>query len=93
MPNPNQLKIGDKIRLLEVPAADIKQRQREIEHRIENPGWTANTIEIIIQQDPIVEIDFIDEYGAPWYTSEIMVNGTLECHTIAILDEESWELV
>ncbi|MEM6380307.1 MAG: hypothetical protein AAF705_19110 [Bacteroidota bacterium] len=93
MPKPNQLETGYKVHLLKVPAADIKQLQWEIENKIENPGWTANTIEIIITQNPIVEIDSIDEYGTPWYSSEIMVNGKKELHTIAILDEASWKLI
>ncbi len=86
-----KLKIGDKIRLLRVPQGDLDQRRREIANNIDNPGWTANIIELIIAQNPIVEIDSIDEFGQPWFTSEIMVNGKKEKHTLAINEDESWE--
>lgn len=93
MPDRRELKIGDKIRLLRVPLGDIDQRNREIAKNINNPGWTANTIELIIAQNPIVEIDTIDEYGKPWFTSEILVNGKKETHTLSINEDDSWKEV
>lgn len=93
MPERNKLKAGDKIRLLRVPPEDIEQRKKEIANKVEDAGWTANTIELILAQTPIVEIDFIDEYGSPWYLSEVLVNGQKEQHTIAILEDDSWEHV
>lgn len=93
MPDRNQLKTGDKIRLLRVPPEDIEQRKREIANNLEDAGWTANTIELILAQNPIVEIDFIDEYGSPWYLCDVLVNGQKEQHTIAILEDDSWEHV
>ena len=93
MPDHRKLKIGDKIRILSVPKADIKQRKREIAEGQEMAGWTANTIELIIAQTPIVEIDTITEFGQAWFTCEIRVNGELETHEMAIVDDESWEMV
>ncbi|GAB5552538.1 MAG: hypothetical protein Sapg2KO_21290 [Saprospiraceae bacterium] len=93
MPKRSKLRVGDKIRLLSVPPEDLEQRKREIAEGIENPGWTANTIELIIAQDPIVVIDFIDEYDSPWYVSNILVEGKKESHIIAVLEDDSWEKV
>ena len=93
MPDSTTLKIGDTIRLLCVPAEDVKQRKREIAKDIENPGWTATIIELFIAQQPIVEIDTIDEFGQPWFTVSISINGQLEEHILAMMDEDSWELV
>ncbi|MCB0707377.1 MAG: hypothetical protein KDC34_18800 [Saprospiraceae bacterium] len=93
MPDRTKLKTGDKIRLLRVPDGDIAQREREIAQGITNPGWTANTIELIISQNPIVEIYDIDEFGQPWFTAEILVDGEAENHSMSLVDDESWELV
>jgi hypothetical protein len=86
------LKIGDKIRLLRVPEGDIEQRRFEIAKEINNPGWTADTIELIIAQYPIVEIDTIDDFGQPWFTCDLIVNGKTETHTLVIGEDDSWEL-
>lgn len=91
MPDIKHLKIGDKIRLLKVPEGDLEQRKREIAQGIDNPGWTANIIELIIAQHTIVEIDSIDDFGRPWYICDIIVNGKLESHTLAMTEDDSWE--
>lgn len=93
MPDIKKLKIGDKIRLLSVPKGDFEQRRREIAQGIDKPGWTADTIELIIAQNPIVEIDAIDDFERPWFTADVIVNGKLEKHTLAIDEDGSWELV
>ncbi len=92
MPDIKNLKIGDTIRILKVPEGDIEQRKREIAEGKDNPGWTANTIELIIAQNPIVKIDTIDDYGRPWYICDIIVNGELETHTLAMNEDDLWEL-
>ncbi len=92
MPDSKNLKIGDKVRLLCVPAADMEQREREIAQGTANPGWTADIIELIIAQNPIVEIDDIDEFGRPWFTCNLIVEGKTEQHTLAIMENDSWEL-
>jgi len=91
MPDRSILKIGDTIRLLNVPKGDVQQRKQEIAKGIENPGWTANILELIIAQQPIVEIDTITEFGQSWFTATISFNGQLEEHNLAIIDNESWE--
>ncbi len=93
MANWKKLKIGDKLRLLKVPEADLRQREREIAAGLKDAGWTANTIELIIAQSPVVKIDDIDAFGSPWYTTKLMVDGKEERHLIAISEDESWELI
>ena len=56
MPDPTQLKIGDRIRLLRISQGDLEQRERELCAGAEDGGWTADTIERIIAQDPVVTI-------------------------------------
>ena len=90
MPDRTTLKIGERIRILSVPAADLEQRSREIRDGLEDAGWTADTIERIIRQDPVVTIDRIDEYGQPWFNYEFVdANGVVEEHTLAIMEDIS----
>jgi hypothetical protein len=87
MPDRTKLKIGDRIKLICVPAADLQQRERELrEGTLDDPGVTANTIAKIIHMNPIVKIIEIDEWGYPWYRRKI---GNAE-HSIAIMDDDSW---
>lgn len=92
MPNRAQLREGDRIRLLCVPAFDLQQRQRELHEGMEDAGSTATTIERIIAEDPIVEIVEIDRYGTPWFERELTASdGAVEYHSVAVLDDDSWE--
>ncbi|MBU0618244.1 MAG: hypothetical protein KKI02_11040 [Planctomycetes bacterium] len=94
MPDPTTLKVGDRIRILAVPEGDLRQHERGIREGAEDAGCTADTIERIIRQDPIVTISRIDEYGSPWFYYELRCeDGTVEQHTLAIVDEKSWERV
>ena len=94
MPDGTNLKIGDRIRLLRVPAPDLAQRQRELRKRADDAGWTADTIERIIAQDPVVTISSIDECGRPWFDYELKSDDRqVEYHSIAIMEDESWCLV
>ena len=91
MPDRTKLKIGDRIRLLRVPALDLEQRERELREGREDAGWTADTIERILAQDPVVTISRIDEYGMPWFEYQLKgPGGRVEDHALAIMEDESW---
>jgi hypothetical protein len=91
MPDRTKLKIGDRIRLLCVPARDLEQRERELREGAADAGWTADTIERIIAQDPVVVITSIDEHGLPWFDYELKAPyGEIEHHSLAIMEDESW---
>ncbi len=72
MPDPLTLQIGDWIRILRVPAADLRQRDREIASNTEMAGWTADSIKRIIEQTPVVEISRIDEDECVWYDATVL---------------------
>jgi hypothetical protein len=92
MPNPKTLKIGDRIRILRVPENDLQQRERELAEKVEMAGWTADSIERIIQQTPVVSISRIDEDGCVWYAASIIgPNGQKEEHTLIVYDDDTWE--
>ena len=93
MPDRTLLKIGDRIRLLRVPPGDLAQRERELRDNVELAGWTADTIERILAQDPVVTISSIDEYGQPWFEYKLRSpSGEVEHHSIAIMEDESWAM-
>ena len=93
MPDRTKLKIGDRIRLVRVPQGDVGQRERELREGAEDAGWTADTIERIIAQDPVVTISSIDEYGLPWFEYQLKTaTGGVEEHSLAIMDDDSWSM-
>jgi hypothetical protein len=55
---------------------------------VDDPGWTADTIERIIARDPVVTISRIDEYGTPWFDYAFSAR---DLHSIAIMEDASWE--
>ncbi len=91
MPDHTKLSVGDKIRLLTVPQGDLEQRDHEIQEGRAEAGSTANTIERVIAQCPVVIVDRIDEYW-PWVDVAIQNEaGEVEEHTLAIMEDDSWE--
>lgn len=94
MPDPKTCGIGDRIRILRVPTRDLQQRERELAEGTEFPGWTADTIERIIEQSPIVRISRVDEYGCVWFDASIIgPDGTEEEHSLVVYDDDTWERV
>lgn len=92
-PPKNQL-VGDFIRIMRVPGSDLQQRIDEVARHSKLPGHTANTIERIIAENPIVEIYQIDSFGYPWYkVSLASSNGQIEEHTLMLYDDGTWEKV
>jgi len=90
-PDRSKLRVGDRIRLLTVPECDLSQRQREFVANIERAGWTADTIERIIAADPVMTIDRIDEYGAPWFEVELEEPDGTHYHSLTIPNDHAWE--
>ena len=92
MPDRTRLRVGDRIRLLCVPTGDLGQRERERREGVEDAGYTADTIERIIAQDPVVTISSVDEYGYAWFEYRLrMGDGSVEHHLLAIMEDESWD--
>ena len=92
MPDPGTLKIGDQIKVLRVPELDLRQREREIAEGAEMAGWTANTIERIIERTPVVRISRVDEQGCVWYDATITrADGSEEEHSLIVYDDDTWQ--
>lgn len=94
MPDPRTLKIGDRIRILRVPQKDLDQREQELADKSVMAGWTADSIEKIIEQSPFVRISRIDSYGAVWYDAAIISpDGAEEHHSLVLYDDDTWDVV
>jgi hypothetical protein len=90
--NWRKLRAGDRVRLLRVPESDLRQRDDEVRRGAEMSGWTADTLERILAIDPVVTIDHVDEFGAPWFRYELVnEDGQVEHHSLTITEDESWE--
>ncbi|MGI8981922.1 MAG: hypothetical protein ACR2FY_22040 [Pirellulaceae bacterium] len=77
-----------------MPESDLRQRENEIASGAKMAGWTADSIERIIAQTPIVQISQIDEYGCVWYETSIIGNdGREENHSLIVYDDDTWEPV
>jgi hypothetical protein len=74
MPDWKSLRVGDQIRLLCVPKADLEQRVCEVRDGAEMAGWTADTLERIIASDPVVFIERIDEYWMSLVRTRVAVS-------------------
>jgi hypothetical protein len=75
-----------------VPDADLRQREHEIATGVKMAGWTADSIERIIAQTPVVRVSRIDEDGCAWYKTRIIGDdGTEEYHELIIYNDDTWE--
>ena len=92
MPDPKTLKLGERIRILRVPNSDLRQRASELATGAEAPGWTADSIERIITQTPIVSISQIDADGCVWYEATVIGPDGTEEHSLIVYDDDTWEL-
>ena len=93
MPDRNQLRVGDRIRLLAVPERDLDRREREIAAGNVDPDPTATVIERTIATNPCVSIERIDKFGAAWFEVEFEEFDGIHYHSLTILDDESWEYI
>ena len=88
MNNLKNLQVWDSVRILSVPEFDLNKNN--------NSGDELNTesiIKKIINVRPVVIIDEIDEYWKPWFCVRLKTEQWLEFHSIALMENDSWELV
>jgi len=94
MPDHTRLRVGNRIRIIAVPAADLDQRRRERIAGNADAGCTADILERIMAQHPRATIARIGKDGKPWFDVELQnADGKPEFHSIAVSDDDSWEYV
>lgn len=80
-----------RIRLLTLPKCDLAQREREIAVGKVDPEATATVIERILDADPIVMIEHIDEFGTAWLEVEFVEADGIHCYSLTIRGDQSQE--
>jgi hypothetical protein len=92
MPDPHDLRIGDRIRCVRIPTGDLvdlRKRQRC------GVPWAHDTVRILqrlADRRQVVAIDDVDEYGTPWFSYAFRnKTGRWEYHRLAVMDASSWE--
>mgnify|MGYP002477624536 FL=1 len=88
MKNFKDLQIWDSIRILSVPEFDLNKNNNS-----DDELNTESIIKKIINVRPVVIIDEIDEYWKPWFYVRLKTEQWLEFHSIALMENDSWELV
>ncbi len=88
MPNPKGLKKGDRIRILSNPMEGVVTSKPENEHLLE----TYQVLEWMVGREFVV--DYVDA-DHPWVLVEEYPDPNHQDpeHTIAIMDDDSWEKV
>jgi hypothetical protein len=84
MPNPRELKVGDRVRFIGIPEAWME------------PGFFVSKesrafMKVLIARRGSSRINSIDEFGYPWITARVRHrNGTLEHHAWMITETTGW---
>ncbi len=86
-----ELKVWDRILLTKIPKSDIKDYEKNHPNLDMDDFSTADILDKIIKNNPVVMIDNIDEYWIPWFNANIKTNWEIQYHTLAIIDDDSWE--
>ena len=83
MPDPAQLSVGDKIRIVAVPDRDLQDYRQGARHLKE----TIQVLKWMVGKE--FHIWMIDEYGIPWVKVDYPDKNDAE-HSMALMDTESW---
>ncbi len=88
MPDWKKLRVGDRIRIIAVPAGDQAQ------YKETKRTFTVRVLWRLIAKRTIVTINRIDEYAHPWFDYTFKNHrGRLEYHSLTVCDDDSWRRV
>lgn len=94
MPDRGSLRVGDRIRILRVPAQDLAAMANAMRQGRRDPQWTVRVLQRLADRRHLVRIDDIDEYHTPWFSYSFKNKAnTWEHHRVAVMENDSWELV
>jgi hypothetical protein len=86
MPNPQTLKIGDRVRFISIP------------EEWNQPGYGIHRESIsfmkrMIKRTSPLRVTVIDEFGTPWVSAITIERGKRNYHRWAITEETGWRMV
>lgn len=83
MPNPNTLKIGDRICIICIPENDLQAFESGSSYLLE----TINVLKWMIGKE--FTVSWIDADGKPWVEVDYPDSSGAQ-HSVAIMDQKSW---
>ena len=86
MPNPNELKIGDRVRFISLP--EEWKQPGYIIHR-ESKAFMKRMLD---RKTP-VRVAMIDEFGTPWIFANTIERGRRHYHSWAITEQTGWRMI
>ena len=86
MPDPKQLKVGDRVRFVSLPDEWRDPQSTVLPESVE-------FMESMISRTWPSRVYEIDEFGTPWIAARIWKNGRLEHHTWGIFEQSGWRIV
>jgi len=93
VPDPRTLHVGDRIRIVACPKADVAQMAVAMRRGNPDAQFTVRILQRLADRRQVVCIDQIDEYGKPWFSYRFRnKRGRQEEHSLAVMDEASWEM-
>jgi len=82
-----QLRAGDRVRLIELPQADLEAYKSGSKYLQE----TLDVIQRMIDSGKVLTVEQVDEYGHPWVGISFVNDlGETEEHMLTITDDDSW---
>ncbi len=88
MPDPRSLKVGDRVRIIAVPAADLQAFASGAEYL----RATVEVLRWMVGREFVVTV--VDaEYSKPWIEVAGYPSPDGSSHSMAIADHDSWRLI
>ncbi|MFO1065309.1 MAG: hypothetical protein U0892_15695 [Pirellulales bacterium] len=86
MPNPLELKIGDRVHFISLP------------EEWNRPGYVIHRdakafMKRMLKRKKPVRVAMIDEYGTPWIFANTIERGRRHYHSWAITEQTGWRMV
>ena len=86
MPDPHSLKVGDRIRFVSIPE-EWNEPGREPTRE------SMRFMKHMLKRKSLSRVYEIDEYGQPWISARLRINGKVEHHRWAIMESTGWRKV
>jgi hypothetical protein len=86
--------VGNRIRILAVPALDMRAMAEAMRRKDPLAQWTTRVLQRLADRRHVVRIDEIDDHGTPWFPYSFKnKSNEWEHHHLAVMEDDSWELV
>ena len=81
-----KLQPGDRIQFIQIPETDQQQFNQT------GDDFTIRVLQNLIETKAVVMIDYIDEYGYPWFNYQ-MEDEEEAGHCLAVMSDDGWRRI